>query len=128
MGNPIICDECGKQITCRGNYRKHLLRVHGIGATKKMSRSVCSRCRESFETLGHAREHIVTEHVIEKEKLCLFCNTLFPSYRAYQTHMPQDHGLPACEPKVSNNIEGGISATIQQSSFAGKLKKLELVI
>ena len=42
--------------------------------------------------------------------------------------MQQKHGLPAYEPRVSNNIEGGISATLQQSAFDGKLKKFELVI
>ena len=76
----VVRDECGVQILCRSNYRKHLLRVHGIGATKEMPRSVCSACRESFETLGHAREHIATEHIIEIEKHCVFSNTLFPSY------------------------------------------------
>ena len=42
--------------------------------------------------------------------------------------MQQKHGLPACEPKVSNHIEGGISASFLQSAFGGKLKKFELVI
>ena len=42
--------------------------------------------------------------------------------------MPQKHGLPACEYKVSKNIEGAISATLQQSAFDGKLKKFELLI
>ena len=42
--------------------------------------------------------------------------------------MQQKHGLPAYEPNVSNNIEGGISATLQQSAFDGKLKKFELEI
>ena len=40
--------------------------------------------------------------------------------------MQQMHGLPACGPKVSNNIEGGISATLQQRAFGGKLKRFEL--
>ena len=69
---PVIFDECGVQILCRSNYRKHLLIVHKIGATKEMARSVCSECRESFETLGRAREHIATEHIIEIEKHCVF--------------------------------------------------------
>ena len=125
---PVICDECGVQITCKRNYRKHLLRVHRIGTQKEMHRTNCSECRESFETLGYAREHIATEHIIEIEKHCVFCNTLFPSHQAYQTHMQQEHGLPAYEPKVSNIIEGGISATLQQSAFDGKLKKFEFVI
>ena len=82
----------------------------------------------TFETLGHAWEHIVTKNKIEIEKHCVFCNTLFPSYQAYQTHMQLEHGLPAYEPKVSNNIECGISATFKQNAFDGKLKKFELVV
>ena len=116
------------QITCKRNYRKHLLRVHGIGATNEMPRTVCSECRESFETLGHAREHIATKHIIEIETHCVFCNSFFPSYQAYQTHMQQEHWLPPCKPKNSNNIEGGISATLQQSAFGGELKKFDLVL
>ena len=50
---------------------------------KKMSRTICSECRESFETLGFAREHIATEHIIEIEKHCVFCKTLYTSYQAY---------------------------------------------
>ena len=127
---PVICDECGVQITSKRNYRKHLLRVHGIGATKEMPRTICTECRESFEILGHARKHIATEHIIKIEMHCVFCNTLFPSYQANQTHMQQEqeHGLPAYKSKVSINIGGGISASLQQSAFDGKLKKFELVI
>ena len=93
---PVICDECGGQILCRSNYRKYLLRVHGIGATKEMPRSVCSECRGSFETLGHAREHIATEHIIlfSPPSPLFSPPSLFPSYQAYQTHMQQEHGLP----------------------------------
>ena len=47
-----------------------MLRVHGIRAANEMPpRIVCSECKESFETLGHAREHIATEHIIEKESI-----------------------------------------------------------
>ena len=42
--------------------------------------------------------------------------------------MQQVHGLSACEPKVSITNDGGISATLKQSDFGGKLKKFELVI
>ena len=30
-----------------------------------MPRTFCSECRESFETLVYAREHLATEHIIE---------------------------------------------------------------
>ena len=47
--------------------------MHGIGATKEIPRTFCTECWESFETLGHTREHIATEHIIEIEKHWVFC-------------------------------------------------------
>ena len=84
------CEVCGRKFTDKGNMRRHLSTVHGVGDVKTFKCDICSRVFKEKSTLT---KHLNTVHLIGNVKnfQCDVCSRVFKRKDHLKDHLKNVH-------------------------------------
>lgn len=105
---PVICSQCGKELTSLEGLRQHKKNMHPADGVIK--EHPCDRCGKVFKGKDHLYSHVKGVHE-GKNKVpipCSICNKVLPKSQM-QTHQMREHGIG--NEQLQCNECGHISAT-----------------
>ena len=112
----INCDICSKTFANKQNLYGPPGNIHNIETSKSEQRN----CMEwSFKSyfLAVMEKHVEKKQGSTKQKLCIYCNSLFSDTKTFNKHSQEVHSLPPVT--QTQNAEGKLP---QASAFDGTVQ------
>lgn len=92
------CDICYVDLADQRTISRHKKLVHNV--YQPAQNLHCSECTFTADSLISMENHLNSDHDRKLEKVCIYCQTVFPRTRDFAEHMRNHHGLPAWDVPV----------------------------
>ena len=112
----INCDTCSKTLANKQNLYRHLRNIHNVETSKSEQRN-CMECPLKSYSLAVMKKHVEEKHGSTKQKLCIYCNSLFSDTKTFNKHSQEVHSLPPVT--QTQNSKGKLP---QASAFGGTVQ------
>ena len=90
----INCDNCSNTFANKQNLYRHLHNIHNI-ETLKSEQGNCMGCPFKNGSLAVMKKHVEEKHGTTKQKLCIYCNSLFSHTEIFNKPLQEVQSLPA---------------------------------